>query len=296
MKTNTHRNIGAAVLVAAQLVGATPASAVTGLHKVTGPLSPIDSQSPKTVRAFCPPGEDVIGGGGQVFAVSAVDSAKVTLTQLQPVQRGGSRLAQYVVTGAETTPGITGNWWVQAYALCVPASSLSGYQIVPEVTDPSSKPVQATAAVCPGGKVVIGTGGRIIQARDTGQVVLQVARASGPGDIARVQAHEDADGYAGIWRVVSYAICVNPLPGYRVVFRESPERASESIKSAVAECPGDTRVHGAGAAITNTAPGNVSLQVVYPFNDLKRVRALAVENTPTNQNWDFIVAAAICAF
>jgi hypothetical protein len=89
---------------------------------------------------------------------------------------------------------------------------------------------------------------------------------------------------------------VNPPPGYELVYGQSEQRASESEKSATAVCPGSKVVHGAGAAITNVAPGSVSLRVVYPSYDPKRVVAVAVENTPTSQNWDFIVAQAICAF
>lgn len=288
-----------AVLVAVQLAGAVPASAVTGLHKVQSPVSAYDSQSPKTVTAFCPLGERVIGGGASVLSDNAVVGKKLTLTQLRPVGSVINEKDRYVVTMAETTPGTTGNWAVGAQAICAPASSLSGYQIVPAATLASSESVQATAAVCPAGKVVIGTGGRINNGIDNGgfaRVVLQVARASGPGDIARVQAHEGASGYSGSWNVTSYAVCVNPPPGYQVVFGESPERLSESEKLAFAICPGNKRVHGAGAAITNIAPGNVSLQNVDTTSLLKEVKASAVENTPTSQNWDFIVAQAICAF
>jgi len=121
-----------------------------------------------------------------------------------------------------------------------------------------------------------------------------VARASGTGDIARAQAHEDADGFTGNWSVVSYAVCVQPPAGYEVVYASSDERLSETNKVATALCPGTKRVHGAGGAITKVAPGNVSLQAVVPIGE--RVQAIAVENTPTDESWDFIVAQAICAY
>lgn len=278
-------------LIAVQLAGAAPASAVTGLHRATG-SSQVNSQSPKGAVAFCEEGENVVGGGGWVQAVGA-GSRRLTLTHLVPGDFGARD--GYAVTGSETTPGITDSWYVRAYALCAPATSLSGYRIVPSPpANPSRSPVQTTAAVCPAGQRVLGTGGAINN--PGGQVALQVSRASGPGDIARVQAHADASGYDDPWSVTSYAVCVNPPSGYEVVYGESPQRASESEKFAVAECPGNKRVHGAGAAITSTAPGNVALAVVSPLDDLDGVQALAVENTPTSQNWDFIVAQAICAF
>jgi len=284
-----------AALVVVQLAGTAPASAVAGVHRAVG-SSLTNSLSPKTARAFCDPGEQVLGGGGRVQAVGAF-TPRLTLTQLQPVAAGGTTQARYQVTAAETTPGTTSNWFVQAYAICAPANSVSGYHIVTSPpTNPSSQSVQTAAAVCPGGERVIGTGGRILQASGTGQVVLQVARASATGDITRVQAHEQADGFPSPWRVLAYAVCVNPPAGYQIVTGLSAERLSESVKFATVDCPPGKRVHSVGAAITNTAPGNVSLQVVEPSADLKQMRAIAVENTPTSQNWDFIVVRGICAF
>lgn len=286
---------GAAAAVAAQVLvqvaGATPASAVTGLVK-TSSLSATDSQPSKTATAYCPVGKRVTGGGGWVFALAAADSAKVTLTQLRPVHPASGQ-DSYVVTGWETTTTMTGNWWLEAYAICADAGALSGYQIVAASSTSSSLSRQAAAAVCPTGKRALGSGARI--GNPGGEVGLQVARASGTGDITRGEAHEDANGYAGTWWVSAYAICVYPPAGYEVVYGSSAQQLSESEKIAFAVCPTGKRVHGAGAAISNLAPGGVSLQVIYPFNALNQVEAFAVENTPTSQNWDFIVAQAICA-
>jgi hypothetical protein len=218
---------------------------------------------------------------------------RVTLTQLQPVRLLDGVRDGYVATGAETFPGVTGDWYVVAYALCANKNALSQWDIVPAQTFFSSQPVQTVAATCPAGTRVIGTGGKIVS--PAGRVALQVARASAPGDIARVQAHA-AGGYTGEWSVIAYAVCMIPPSGYQVVYGQSPQNASEPEKTASAVCPGSTVVHGAGGAITNVAPGNVSLRVVYPSYDPKRVDVVAVENTPTNENWDFIVAQAICAY
>jgi hypothetical protein len=115
----------------------------------------------------------------------------------------------------------------------------------------------------------------------TGNVVLQVARPSGPGDIARAQAHEVAGGYTGKWSVTAYAVCVPTKPaGYQVVFGESPERLSESSKHAGASCPIFKRLLSSGAAITNIAPGHVSLQGIVPEDTNDYTYASAVENTP----------------
>ncbi|MFY1672724.1 hypothetical protein ACN27G_22635 [Plantactinospora sp. WMMB334] len=288
---------GAAVVAVAQvgvqLAGAGPAAAVTGIEKVTSPVSSIDSQQSHTARAECPAGKWVIGGGGWAFAVAAADSAKVALVQLVPEHRTDGTPDSFVATGTETTAAMTGDWWVQAYAICASPSGLSGYQVARSQNSATSSPPELEAVAVCGSRRALGGGARIVNpGRD---VALHMSRASGSGDIFRASAHEDANGYAGNWTVDAYAICVNRPAGYQVVTTPSAESGSESEKIAFAECPSGTRVHGAGAAISNTAPGGVSLQVVYPSNALDYVQAFAVENTPVSQDWDFIVSQAICA-
>jgi hypothetical protein len=275
-------------------IGATPASAakVEGVHMVET-QSPSNSLQVKAAPpAYCPPNERVIGGGG--FIVSG--SLKPTLTTLRPFRRYDGTRDAYVVTAAETAPGTTANWQVKAYAMC--AKPLPGLHIVQSPSGPvSSTPRQDAAAVCPDGQRVIGTGARI--SAISGDVVLQVARPSGPGDIARAQAHEDADGYSGTWSVIAYAICAPPPDGYDIVFDASPLRDSQDIKVAGAYreegCKGGRQLLSSGAAITNVAPGNVSLYGIFPWVDVQQTQAVAVENTPTSVDWDFIVATSICA-
>lgn len=72
--------------------------------------------------------------------------------------------------------------------------------------------------------------------------------------------------------------------------RSPPWTGATSPSSGRQACP------WAGGAITSQAPPNVSLRVVYPSDNLDYVSAVAIENTPTNQNRDFILAQAICAY
>ncbi|UOE20770.1 hypothetical protein NI17_006120 [Thermobifida halotolerans] len=87
-----------------------------------------------------------------------------------------------------------------AYAICVDADSVPGWHINPEYTGSTSDAVQRETVGCgdPNRQRVVGTGARIdISPSYQGEVVLQMARASGTGDIARAQSHEDADGFPG---------------------------------------------------------------------------------------------------
>jgi hypothetical protein len=79
-----------------------------------------------------------------------------------------------------------------------------------------------------------------------------------------------------------------------VVIDTSAQRLPESYKSAVAMCTYGKKVLGPGGAISNTAPGNVSLNMIYAYPWEGRVAA--IENTPTNLNWNSIVATAVCAY
>jgi hypothetical protein len=290
-----------AVTACALGIAAAPAGAVPGLQQRASVISPnnTNSVSPKTAVAYCPSNQRVIGGGGWVQEVGpGATSRKPTLTELRPVRLYNGVQDAYVVSAAETTPGTSNNWWVQAYAMC--ANPITGMHIEDESTIQSSKASQPTAAVCPSSERVLGSGAKVNIAAP-GQAVLHVARPSGPGDIARAQGHEDFDGYGSSWSVTAYAVCVpaSSLPGYDVVFWESTQRLSQDTKIAGTlpqdHCPGSTRLQSSGAAITNIAPGHVSLQGIFPYEDARQTQAIAVENTSLSANWDFIVSSGVCA-
>jgi hypothetical protein len=284
--------VGALALM--QLAGAAPASAVPGLHMVPR-ASGYDSGEPKTVKAHCPTGERVIGGGG--FIAEHPDDiflfGRPVLTELRPVFLEDGTRDSYVATGAESPGVISGRWAIAAYAMC--ADPLTGLHIVSNTTAPATTDAQATAAVCPRHERVIGTGASVSALR--GNVSLQVARPSKPGDIARARAHEQVGGFLGRWHLTAQAVCAprSALDGYEVVFTASPEQDSQREKEAFAPCGAGRQLHSAGAAITNLAPASVSLQGIFPDDRNRRTQALAVENVPTGSDWDFIVASAICA-
>jgi hypothetical protein len=243
------------------------------------------------VSAKCPIGTRVVGGGGWTRAVAAADQAKVILRQLAP------NYTEYIVTGIEVDPGTAGNWWVEAYALC--ASEPAGYEIVLASSTPSSSAVQQIAAVCPAGKRVIGTGAQINSWELLTQVTLQLVRSSGPRDIVRATAKEDANGYTGNWVVSAFAICANPLAGITVEYFGPTYRWSENSKVEEVDCPSGTHAHNTGAATSGEPPGldttppGVAIQMLYPLNSLTVVRVAAVETTPTNADWH-LVAQTIC--
>ncbi|MBB5867563.1 hypothetical protein F4553_000942 [Allocatelliglobosispora scoriae] len=284
--------ITAAAVAAVQLTGATAASAVAG-QQVVKAISSINSTASKSATAYCPAGKQVLGGGGGLVWDLQHHSRAVALTRMEPVHPGGGALDYFIVTGAETSAGETGDWWLDAYAIC--ADPMAGYTIVSASTATSSTSAQLAQATCPGVKKVIGTGASV--STTSGQVALQVMRASLTTTSSYAQGHEDADGYLGLWYATAFAVCVNAPAGYEIVQDPSAYSDSEAEKVAASQCPVGKKVHGAGGAIAFTAPGHVALTriLVDPYLDGREVDAVAAELTSTGTDWDFIVSQVICA-
>jgi hypothetical protein len=244
-------------------------------------------------RAVCGDGEVVVGGGAQVYPDNE-STRPVALTELVPLSDAdGLGHDGYAVTAKAVTV-VQVSWRVTAFAVCAQASSVPTQHIVKTPTDLSTtSTVQATAAACPPGERVLGSGADVFSI-GTGSVVLQVARPDGPGGIARVQGHV-APGFTGSWKVDAYAICAATPPGYKVAFGGSHAPPSETRKEATVVCGGQQPL-GLGGAISNIAPGNASLQSIQPFSNSSSSgsKTVAVENTPTDREWENIATTAVC--
>lgn len=287
MNTN-HRRTGlrwAAVLAtltvgaAGQLAVAGPAAAVSGLIRTTHVATATDSQSPKFRAAECPNGMRVIGGGARVSGPAA---NSIRLSVLQPVS-GPGQTDRYEVWADEPPGGISGNWALEGYAICAPATSVPGYTIVAQGSGYSSVSTRSVAAGCSGSQRVIGSGASIAGG-GFGNVGLQMSRASGPLDIARAAAAEDG-AYSGNWQVTAYAICANPVGA-------AAEGAVQTgVDSASYSCASSTeKVHSVGGATGPGAAGQTFLSSLYPDAGLTSVR-LSLTGVPT----DGLAIQAVCA-
>ena len=292
MKGSIRRSvvvIGAALVLLGAVQTASASANVSGWQKVKG-VSAIDSSPSKTARAYCPEGKRAIGGGGGLVWDLQHHTRDVVLTGSYPVHPLSGR-DSWVVSAHEDQGGTTDTWWVDAYAICV--DPIAGMHI--EVTGGTygSSTSQRPEAHCDPGERVLGSGGYV---QDTGgQVGIQVARASTLATFSYFQAHEDADGYAGNWGLLAYAVCAPAPAGYEIVQTASSTSLSEAEKSADAYCPSGKEVLGGGGALGFSAPGNAMLtRTILPDYD-DTVLAVADENVSTAANWDFIVAQAICA-
>jgi hypothetical protein len=265
---SNHRSRVAATLAALALTGgalavlqtvtAAPAAAVPGLVRVTAEMTPSDSASPKVRSAICPTGMKVLGGGAHVVGPAA---GVIRLTQLKPVSPGNGQNDRYDIAAEEPFGGVAGKWSVEGYALCAPAGSVPGHEVVREDSASNSVSVKETAAPCPTGKRVIGTGAEVVFG-NFGAVGLTLSRASGPLDIARAAAAEDGVGHPGNWYVSSYAVCAKPVGA--TVHGSLVTGAPNTIQ----ECPAGKLVHSVGGGTGPAAGGAPTfLSELYPSQD-----------------------------
>jgi hypothetical protein len=214
----------AAVGPTASATEAASAPRITGTVSVGG-VSAQNTLPLKTMTAVCPAGKQVVGGGARSeYRGSAV------LTRLEPHWTG----SRYAFTASAAVPRGAGapKWSLRVFAMCV--DPVPGYQIIVRPFDSNTPYTKAASARCPSGQRALGAGARIGYTdgyqNDRG-VSLQVARASGTGDIARAQARAQAS-YPYAWGLTAIAVCAQTPQYYEVV---SSNTAPDGIASV--ECP-----------------------------------------------------------
>jgi hypothetical protein len=271
---------------------------VTGVVKVQSPIQEINSQYAKSAQAKCPLGKKVVGGGGWAFEVTTTSPERLALVRLEPSDDvDGNGGDGFIVGAAEVAPGVAGDWWVQAYALCADAASVPGWHIVAVYGVSNSDTVQTKTALCnnPLTQRVIGAGARVRPPLGyEGEVVLQVAQPSDDGRVAMAQAHEDSNGYVGDHWLGVFAICMDTPAGYEVKTVRSTAVGSEDVKTASVRCGGLKRNLSAGSTLPAGSPGELALRQVFPASTATNgVDVTGVETAPTSVAWD-VTARAIC--
>jgi hypothetical protein len=295
----------AAAAPAAAEAAATTDPVVTGIVQ-REEISDFDSTSSTSVGVACPPGKQILGGGAHLYSRFQPD--RLALTRLQPYGPGTDAENPYGygfrASAVETDSSVTSDWYIWAHAYC--ADPVAGLHIVPRTTDWSAASVLATDAVCPSGERALGTGARIITPLPGGDpeggLGLQVARVDALGGLARAQARIVPSGYAHwAWRLAAYAVCAPRPSGYEVRTASSVEGGPYSTatsKWVPVDCPEsvwfppagqtvDKLAVSVGAAVDNTAPGNVTLYSATPFDDM----AKATENPATAVGWTLVARA-----
>jgi hypothetical protein len=270
------------------LFGALPAAATTippGSVQVF--VNSILDPNNKTVRADCPAGKRVVGGG----ALTA-GGAHVIISEERPVS--DARGDGFVITAEEDQVGVAGVWSAQSFAFCAPAPP--GYQIVPMPGAPTSASATSTTAQCPPGKFLIGSGGQITGG--LGQVDLGMFPNGGNGSLANASAafaKEDADGFAGNYQVNSFAICASQNAiGDFAVFRALSATDTNPNKTVTVACQNGLRATGT-AGLTDV-PNGTHIQFARPnvTNAPSQVTVAAAAAAPVSRSWT-IDATVFCA-
>jgi hypothetical protein len=226
-----------------------------------------------TLIGECPPNTVLLGISG-VANDSGANS--VRLVNLEPASDTIFRV------DAAAASGFNGAWSMTARARC--ATRPAGYEIVPGNSATSSSTFKEAIARCPGAKRAIGSGAFLNAPGGLREVALQLVRTSGPLDIVRATAREDANGYSNTWSVTAFAICINPVPG-----QVAAQRVTLGTTAGSVTCPNGTFVHGfGGGGSTTDVTGPVWLRSFTASNQVATASFTGLPN-------DGIVAAAVCA-
>lgn len=285
--------VGAA-LIAAPLAVAAPAvaapaavpAAVTGLTLAKN-FSDHDATPVKSVRALCPAGKEVVGGGGAPFLVSS-DFGKVRLIELRPAHSNNGD--GYVVSAMAIGAVPTDAWTLEADAIC--ADPIPGLYEAAGAGALGSAPVQSADATCRPGEAALGGGGLL---RNPGfQADLRTVAPSTTGDRYTVQGGEDVDGYAKNWSVVAYVICAPRPAGYEVKAQSPANSPTDPRKTIVVNCTPGKHLTGTGAATDPASPGGVGLENLFPQPNLTAAQALAEITQPPVVPWATMRTLAVC--
>jgi hypothetical protein len=274
MRTNRFAALVAGLLaVAGAQVVAAPAQAVPGRVRVVATTAN-NNTTVKGVNAVCPAGTRVVGGGGWAFDN---DADKVRLVRLEPLST--SAQSSYFVQ-AEAEIGFTGNWWLEAYAIC--ATTPAGYQIVQAPSAGSSSTFVVQTVDCPTGKKLLGTGATILSGNR--EVGLQRTGADSGLTRSLSTAREDASGFSGTWTLTAYGICANPVAG--AVLKTL--QASGSVANS--SCTSGS-VHSVGGGGPFFDAGPVFLMKLFPSSNGSSIGS-AMSGTPSH---GITEVNAICA-
>jgi hypothetical protein len=167
-----------------------PGQAVVAVRSATNSV-------PKSTTVTCLPGTRVIGASG---AIEAADG-QVVLDKIEP----NPGLTTVTAVAVEDETGTTGNWTLDALAVC--ADAPPGLELVTVERDADSDPGGVTAT-CPAGKNLLGTGAEIDGG--AGQVFLDDVRPNAALTSTTVTGVEDETGTTAQWILTAHAICANP--------------------------------------------------------------------------------------
>jgi hypothetical protein len=225
--------------------GAPAAAAVPGAEFVWPERPPATSEPVKSAAASCPAGKRTIGA----FAFTSGNTGDVVITTLLPTSTAVIAIAR------EDQDGTTDDWQLHVQLIC--ADPLPGLMIVSTSSADNSVDKQVTAT-CPAGRRLLTAGWHLLDSG--GEVFLNQVAQSAALDRVSVTGMEDQDGLAGDWRLATYAVCADPLPGLELRTAVSPTDSSD--KSVLLVCADGQRRLSLGWSLIGTGAGTPAGQVL----------------------------------
>lgn len=239
-----RRKLSVLLAAAAALAVAPPASAAVPGDELIVSSTGWTSYHSRIGSASCPAGKEVIGA----FAYPRGNRRDVLVTALVPAA------TSVVAIASEDEDGTEDEWTLIVEAVC--ALPVPGRTIVQSSSDTTSANKQVRAA-CPPGKKLLTAGWNT---QGAGQVyVNQIGQSADLTGVA-VTGVEDPDGYAGDWRLTTYAVCADPLPGQGL--RTATSVVDRGDKWFDVRCESDQRRLSAGWSFIGTAGVSPAGQVL----------------------------------
>ncbi|NUT95962.1 MAG: hypothetical protein HOY78_28450 [Saccharothrix sp.] len=224
----------AAVSAALLCVPVPAGAAIPGDELVWSDAAGPTSSTSRINAVSCPSGKQLIGA----WAYTRGARRDVLITALIPSATSAVALAR------EDEDGTAEEWSLVVEAVC--ALPVAGHEVVVQHSDYTSANKQVRAT-CPVGKKVLTAGWNT---QGEGQVwVNQLAPAADLTSVA-VTGMEDPDGYAGTWRLSTYAVCASPLPGLSL--RSATSVVDQSDKMFDVRCGSGQRWLAAGWSFIGT--------------------------------------------
>lgn len=262
--------LGIGLLAMAGTAQAAPVSvqAVTTEHVPV--VSEINSVSPKSRTANCPPGMVVVGGGFST-ATGVGNDGSVVMNELI--------MRDTFVTGTayEDANGTSKNWGITVIAVC--ANPLPGYEIkVGRSVNTGSEFEKPAVATCSPGKVVVGGGFDVVGGLGT----VLVDELLPTTNQVSTKAFEGKAGTSSSWFLDAYAICAFQPAGWEIVNKPGPIHSAGKITTK--ECPAGKKVLGPMFDLTGSLGQAHMLSVLPSDFPRQEVSIGALEDDDNTEN------------
>ncbi|WP_328654194.1 hypothetical protein OG598_10235 [Micromonospora sp. NBC_00330] len=260
------------------LAPATPAQASVGLYRVAA-TSVLDATNTKTMPISCNGADQVVGAGGRIND----GQGDVLMTRMY----ADAALHTVTVVGVEAN-ATNVPWSVNAFAVCAPAGTVAGLQLVTTTSANNALDKVGITAVCPPGKKTFGGGYRI----DNANGAVAIDELAFTPALGSVSSTAYVFGAPGNFTLQTQAFCATPLPAMALTEALSGLNATSPKPMTTPACPAGSQTAGVGGVL-NGLTGAGSVTTLVPSATLDTAQATGWEIAPFAGAWN-IRAQQVC--